>query len=1475
MSGRRGRSRGGGGSGRGQGLGEGNEGNQGDDGAGSNAGTVSSRWKDDEETGSAKVGAPKFDPDNYHTWAFDMESHLADKGVWCVIDEESDDWDNMSELEASRRQRRFFEILRRSLGNSHRYLLLGYKRDKVADVWRTIKERYGGNSASNRLQLHKKWGAYSWKPNLGVEAYIAGLYGMISAFETAKVALTDEQVFTKMLSDLPAEYGTEESIMQSWEVQSMDKARTLLIKREETLKRNREQSSGVPSMSGASFAHVEQGKKRRNPNLQCFYCGKLGHPRFMCPTKSKDEAEGIKRARVPGVNIPSRKKTKTEKGAAHVTTGVPAETTGANTTTVSADVAAIGAISAAMGSADVREKRNISFNFHSIVPHIGEYRSPGPVTEDEYDPENPGLMDPQQGFSFALGEITLHNEECWILDSAATHHICMDSKLVTNLIPTNVQVLTGKRGATMNITKMGEVILEPITTGEIIRLRNVLFDETSIANIISIPVLMRSGCVVMMKGQDMEITRNKTLVLKAMLSSSGLFVLTTHMTKLYKHFSLYLSSYSYSLITPSQYHARMGHLHPAAIKHMVNHKLADGLPEMSKNSSGQVACPHCMAGKSSILPFDKSGKSIPIDDDNSTCEVLDEVHSDQAGKIQPRSRYKSEYIIEFIDKASRMGFIYGMQTLDESFEKYKVFRTMMLTQIGKKIKKLVTDGHPTYTANYWAVYCQADGTLQKFRTPHNPQQNPIAERRIRTIFEMARTLMIHACIQAYCWEDAVLHANYIRNRVWTRVLSVTPYEKFWNKKPDLSRLRPFGCLVYVFIHKEQRVGKFSARALPGVMMGISDQYSGYKIQMLDGANIKISRDVRFYEDIYPYRMEPVRPMTIHNPLDCPAGNRQLNESTMDSGNPMVDQGASLIQDAATNPTAAPGARAEEDLEVVDELRSGNTMEGVLQATILMLADGAPKSLEIALKNDKDGKWKAAAKKEFGALSRMGTFKKATPEMLRKVRSHELKVHGTRSIPSIKLSADGEMDRAKVRTVVQGYSMVKGVDYDKSFSPSARMPTIRFIVGIATMNGWKVTHSDVPNAYLNGKSKKLILVKLPKHWNEIVGPELGKDGDPVVLYNSLYGAPDAGRNWNDEFNSFFLANGYKRSKVEPCVYIKMSEDGTMVCLIVIYVDDIFSTGNYPEEEERILKELHARFQVVVLGPLKSALGIEFIWGHDGSCHMKQTGYIDKMCKLFLTETSHPVHTPMKHKDRPRTEMSPTEDADKEEMKDIPYREAIGSLIYLAICTRPEISFAVSTLAEFSNNPGRKHWEGVLYLLKYVKVTRQLGLKYRGRDSGDMTLILPHPEGYSDSSFKDRSKARSTIGSLVYINARLISWKSRISTLTPQSVMEAEIIAANQVAKEIMWTRYLIAEMRPCTIPSSIHCDNDGAVGFADETRVTDATKHILPKYYYVREVQDAQGVVVRAIGTKDQIADSMTKALDNPQFSRFRGLMNVE
>src|SRR5690606_32364778 len=123
------------------------------------------------------------------------------------------------------------------------------------------------------------------------------------------------------------------------------------------------------------------------------------------------------------------------------------------------------------------------------------------------------------------------------------------------------------------------------------------------------------------------------------------------------------------------------------------------------------------------------------------------------------------------------------------------------------------------------------------------------------------------------------------------------------------------------------------------------------------------------------------------------------------------------------------------------------------------------------------------------------------------------IHQMRPILSHKFNEAGEIASYKVRLVVKGFAMEKGVDYDKTFAPCARMITVRMVIAYAVVLGWDVTYSDVPNAYLNGKTPHLVVIKLPPMWTEIMGNGVGNNGDPAIMANSLYDAPDAGRNWN--------------------------------------------------------------------------------------------------------------------------------------------------------------------------------------------------------------------------------------------------------------------------------------------------------------------------------------------------------------------------
>jgi len=283
-------------------------------------------------------------------------------------------------------------------------------------------------------------------------------------------------------------------------------------------------------------------------------------------------------------------------------------------------------------------------------------------------------------------------------------------------------------------------------------------------------------------------------------------------------------------------------------------------------------------------------------------------------------------------------------------------------------------------------------------------------------------------------------------------------------------------------------------------------------------------------------------------------------------------------------------------------------------TIMASACSIPKDLTQALAKDSNF-WTSPTMSEFLALKNSKTFWKPTPEELELLVTKGLKIHGTRAVLTVKMNRLGKVTRGKVRLVVQGYSMIQGVNFDSTFSPVAMMASIRLLVTTTCENGWEIRQVDCPNAYLNGKAQKLVFVKLPKHWNELMGDDLGKDGDPVIMDRSLYGAPNAGRNWNVVIHKFFLDQGYMQCMKEACIYVKHT---TSTTLCTLFVNNILYMGGDHKEHERLEKGLQQAFNTRIMGELDYVFGIHFKWDNRG-CHLDQSVDINKIVKRFHENT----------------------------------------------------------------------------------------------------------------------------------------------------------------------------------------------------------------------------------------------------------------
>jgi hypothetical protein len=242
----------------------------------------------------------------------------------------------------------------------------------------------------------------------------------------------------------------------------------------------------------------------------------------------------------------------------------------------------------------------------------------------------------------------------------------------------------------------------------------------------------------------------------------------------------------------------------------------------------------------------------------------------------------------------------------------------------------------------------------------------------------------------------------------------------------------------------------------------------------------------------------------------------------------------------------------------------------------------------------------------------------------------------------------------------------------------------------------------------------------------------------------------------------------------------------------------------------------------------------------------------------------IKTPM----APRVQLH--KDPDGHPVDTTEYRRVIGCLRYL-LHTRPDLSFAVGVASRFMERPTAMHQNAVKKILRYLKGTIHFGLVYENGDIADEILI-----GFSDSDLAgDLSDGRSTAGMAFYVNNCLVSWNSQKQKTVALSSCEAEYMAATMAACHALWLSRLLAELvgkQPATVKMFV--DNMSAIALMKNPVFHRRSKHIHPKYHFIRECVEGGQIVIKFIRTDEQRADALTKALTVVKLSTMRHLLGV-
>ena len=476
---------------------------------------------------------------------------------------------------------------------------------------------------------------------------------------------------------------------------------------------------------------------------------------------------------------------------------------------------------------------------------------------------------------------------------------------------------------------------------------------------------------------------------------------------------------------------------------------------------------------------------------------------------------------------------------------------------------------------------------------------------------------------------------------------------------------------------------------------------------------------------------------------------------------------------------------------------------------------------------------------------------------------------------VKANQKGEVDRMKARLCARGYREIWGQDYVETHAPVTCLTSWRACLAQAAEHGRKIAILDIKSAYLMADVKEDIYLSPPEG---LKVPD-NKKGWVLKLKRSLYGLKQAGRCWSQLLNEKMLELGMRPSTADPCLFLN-DEDGELMT-VNVHVDDCMITYTDERKYQRFRKRLESMFQISKSDDNNTFLGVvieRLPNGKEdgrGPIYVHQKPYITDILARFRHTDCKPASVPAEPGLKLSKAQMPTTDEEKAAMKDVPYRQLVGALLYLANCTRPDIAQAVSSCARFGSNPGPVHWKALKQVLRYLKGTQSLGLVY-GKIFAEG---IPHTciHGYVDGDWGgDADDRRSTTGYVFMSYGGPVSWRSKKQASTALSSCESEYMAASEAAKEAIWLTRLYKEdlkIEDVSLetrgdltekeylgakPLTVFEDNVGCISLSKNPVMHKSSKHIEIRYHFVRErVQDGSLKLVY-IPSSENVADILTK-----------------
>ncbi|CAI7929707.1 unnamed protein product [Closterium sp. NIES-54] len=567
---------------------------------------------------------------------------------------------------------------------------------------------------------------------------------------------------------------------------------------------------------------------------------------------------------------------------------------------------------------------------------------------------------------------------------------------------------------------------------------------------------------------------------------------------------------------------------------------------------------------------------------------------------------------------------------------------MVERQQDRLVKAIRTDRGGEFLSKEFGLWLKKNGIRHSLTMPYSPAMNGIAERANRTITETARGLLIEAGLPEYFWPDAVRSACVAKNRALTHVGADkwVPYVEWIGRKPKVDMLRVFGCMCMAIVPKHLRHNKLCAKAIWAVHMGLAQNSKGWLLWDPFTKKFLVIRDCKFMENLMykdckaenevkigvPFGEVKISGLEhVELPLELSSGNTTTRQSSLvnrgEEANDAEEEEEEVQQVSERAPTLPSRTTSAPRIRVTSQQRQGlhvpaaeeegrgkrriqapnrltydalgKPFKSTLAGAAMMVGDdeesdykecafaffspvemqGEPATIKEALENSDGEEWKKAMESELKSIEENGTWELVeVPEGCKAITSKWLF--------KIKSDADGKIERYKSRLVAKGYQQ-KEVDYKDFFAPLVKPMMLRTLLAGAAIKGWVVKQMDVTTAFLNGILEEEIFMAQPEGFDD-------GSGRVWKLKKALYGLKQAPRHWYLKLREVLEEIGFTPSSADHSLF--MLGEGEQRSFMVVYVDDILIFSLSSDLVKEVMLKLQDKFKCKAIGDVSFYLGL---------------------------------------------------------------------------------------------------------------------------------------------------------------------------------------------------------------------------------------------------------------------------------------------